>query len=921
MQALEATAFEPDSNETIALVWRTGVCAHLVIDGTCPSSAGQVVVSHSLASINGWHIGQRVIFPVWGTLTMTGVYTAPMAGDDYWFDRAIVYFPYENPTRHAGRGAPPPVYDAMFTPRATVDDAGPSAQGTAVASAVLDNRSVRPGDIDALAGAMSRLVGDQQFSQLNAVASSDIPATLVTVRTAWSSLAVPVLLVTLQLLGLAWLLLFLLVTEAVAARGPEVALAKLRGHGRWRTITFGLSEPAALLAVALPVGALGGWAATALLSHALLRTGTPVDFPGLGWGAATAATAGGLAAVVLASRRALRRPVVDQWRRAGKSQDRSWAIDAILFTGAAAGLTELSLSGRVGSAHRSALSLLAPGLLGVAVAVMASRLLPIVCSAALNRGRRFGLAVFLALRHVARRPGGSRTTIMLATSFALSTFALSAWAVGRENYRRVADAQVGAPTVLTVSSPPGQDLGDLVTAADPDGRMATAVEAYSSNGLVTLAVDPQGWSRIAAGSAAGTGLSRGSLAAALNPPAPPPLVLTGDAVRLQLAVQRLTPAHTGLTIDVGTPSSSSPTPVQFGALPSTGSVTETADMAGCPCTVEDVTLVPDPSLGGTERLQGTVTLQGVEVRDASGWRHVDAGLSDEARWHASASGNQEATVAAGPSGLRWTFSLPGVNDATVLYVDRPMPLPAIAASSVTGHKTGPFTATGLDGQDLPVDVLAVVTALPGAPANGVVVDRRYAELAAAGTVVEVEQQVWLARGTAAEVVPRLEAEGVTILATRTQAGTAAAFNRQGPGLATALFFAEAAAAAILAAGGAILGLYVSARRRRYELAALAASGLTRRTLLGAVAAEQLIVLAFGLLVGIATGWAAAVVALRDVPEFLTTPVAPSLSSVPPVGQVVTVLAAAVAMVLAATVVSSATIVRGVRLDQLREPPA
>ncbi|MGH9125497.1 MAG: FtsX-like permease family protein, partial [Acidimicrobiales bacterium] len=142
-----------------------------------------------------------------------------------------------------------------------------------------------------------------------------------------------------------------------------------------------------------------------------------------------------------------------------------------------------------------------------------------------------------------------------------------------------------------------------------------------------------------------------------------------------------------------------------------------------------------------------------------------------------------------------------------------------------------------------------------------------------------------------------------------------------PGLASVLFLADGAAAAALAAGGAILGLYLSARRRRYEYAALTATGLSQRTLRRALAAEQIAVLAFGMVVGVATGLVAAAVALPAVPEFVTVPLAPALTHRPPAGEMALVLAAAVLVVLLAAGGAAVALTRGVRLEQLREAPA
>jgi ABC-type antimicrobial peptide transport system permease subunit len=156
---------------------------------------------------------------------------------------------------------------------------------------------------------------------------------------------------------------------------------------------------------------------------------------------------------------------------------------------------------------------------------------------------------------------------------------------------------------------------------------------------------------------------------------------------------------------------------------------------------------------------------------------------------------------------------------------------------------------------------------------------------------------------------------------RSAAAVAADYARQGPALASVLFLADAAAAALLAAGAAVLGLHLSARRRRYEYAALSASGVPRRTLRRAVLTEMGLVLGFGTVIGVATGLLAAVLALRTVPEFVVTPAVPPLSYVPPATPLVILLGSAVALLAVVAVTSSILLIRGVSLDQLRETPA
>jgi putative ABC transport system permease protein len=398
--ALEASVETAD--ETVPLVWRSGVCAHLrFIAGRCPEGAQQVAVSSSLAFLNHWHLGRRITVQGWKPLVITAEYsiTVSATAASYWFNAGTRYFPYETGTGSKPSSVP---YDAMFTPEATIDNGPATAQGNDVVDMSLIPGHLRGADLPGLAAAMNAMLLDPVLTEEGATVESDIGATLSFIRASWQTVAVPIVLITLQLLILAWLLLFLIVTDAAEARGPEVALAKLRGRGRWRTLFFGLSEPVILLAIAIPVGTAAALGLTAALGHILLRPGTPVGLPPLAWAGAAIAAGGGLVAVAIAARRTLRRTVVEQWQRAGRgAAERGWVVDAILLTATVAGLIELRVSGQIGSARQGALGLLAPGLLGIAVAVVASRLLVVVCQAGFGVTRRRGqIGPFLALRHV-----------------------------------------------------------------------------------------------------------------------------------------------------------------------------------------------------------------------------------------------------------------------------------------------------------------------------------------------------------------------------------------------------------------------------------------------------------------------------------------------------------------------------------------
>jgi putative ABC transport system permease protein len=428
IEDLEGSGSYDGEQTPLPVDWRSGVCAQLRIRGSCPTAASQVIASQSMARTFSWHIGQVLKVGGWPPFTITGFYQIPDVLRDYWFGRGPTYFAMElGPAGANARNPAGSTLDALFTSQATMAAVPPTAQGTGVLDYRLVTGAVRPADVPGLQSGIAGLVNSTQLQLDQVVVGSAIPDSLAVIEASWRTVLVPVWLITAQLLSVSWLLLFLAVTDAIQARGPEIALARLRGRGRWRTLAFGLSEPALLLLLALPLGVFVAWAATLGLSSLLLSPGTPVAMSPEGWLAAAAATAGGLIAVIIAARKTVRRPVVEQWRRAGRSAtDRGWVVDAILLTGAAGGLLELAVNGGIGSAGHSVLSLLVPGLLGLAVAVVASRLLPLACRAAFRRtGRRGGLGTYLAVRHIARRPGGIRTTIVLATAFALAAFAVT----------------------------------------------------------------------------------------------------------------------------------------------------------------------------------------------------------------------------------------------------------------------------------------------------------------------------------------------------------------------------------------------------------------------------------------------------------------------------------------------------------------
>jgi hypothetical protein len=589
-------------------------------------------------------------------------------------------------------------------------------------------------------------------------------------------------------------------------------------------------------------------------------------------------------------------------------------FDAIVLTGAVAGLLQLAIGGTLGGARHSALALLVPGLLGLAVAVVGSRLLPAICRALFNRTRTSGtLGPFLAVRHIARRPGGTRTTMILGTAIALATFSLASWSTADRNRTRVADVTIGAPAVITVAPTIGTSLADVVDKIDPSGHEASAVLRFDSGSDVLLAVEEERFARVAHWSAASVG-DPAALLAGLHPAATDPVVIDGDSVRVHLQTHDLVPVGAAMSFDIVATGGTSPTPVSLGTIDAkSGNVTLTGSAAGCPCLLRDVQLTP--AAGTATPMKGTVTIRKVESRSDSGWHEVD-GATDAQRWVDAE--DQRVQITTDPDGMHWRFFSPVRNPPTLTLHDRPDPLPAVVANARAGGNAVIHT-TGLDSHELVVSAVQTPDIIPSAASTGVIVDITYASRAAYNNISPAAAQVWV-RGDVDRIKSGLHDAHVPILSTETSGSLDEELGRQGPGLASVLFVADAAAAAILAALAAVLSLSAAARRRRYEYAALAATGASSRTLFTALLIEQLVVVGFGVVVGIGAGLAATVLAGGSVPQFVVPQPEPLLGNMPSIWLMVATLGVGYVLVLGSAVLAAAALLRSVTPEQLREAP-
>ncbi|MFI6478596.1 FtsX-like permease family protein [Nonomuraea sp. NPDC050663] len=913
---IETQGLLPAEDMNIPLIWQEGQCAHLkMLEGRCPQAPLEVIVSAAF----GEKMGEKVTFANIVTeiggrpaeLTVVGVYRPVSHGDPFWFGRGM-FTTVEGATGDQRRAEP---FFVTRETRSAVTLAGSSRNWTNYAILGIDLAKVEGEDLETIAAMQASAVALGRQTQ--AAVFSRVDDVIKVMRAQASTLSVPTYVVIGQLVALAWLLLFQTVGDLVKARSQEIALARLRGHSLARVWRFALTEPLLLLAIAFPLGLLAGRGAADLMIGALLP-GVPLTVPATAPLAGAAALAGGLVAALASAWRTARRPVTEEWRRTPRRARPGWVIDAVVLALVGLGLVELLTAGVISDASgQRAGALAVPALLALALALLARRLLPVLVRAffGLTR-RRGGLGAFLALRQVARGTVTAGSTVILATAFGLATFAVCAWTATTGNYAETARFHLGAPSVIEVTPVRPHELAEAVKAADPTALVAAPVVRVSGS-VQMVATDPIRFTSVATWDpelAAGRQIADAT--GAIRAPAMPRAWLTGDRVRF-------TVSHPGLGQDmavrlmmtVSVPNRIGPIVLPVAHLTGRSSVREWNLPPACRterCELRalrgelDYLSIVEPAPEPTSEVF-PVTVAKLEIRQGGAWREVDAGLTSGNRW----TGEGQATE----DGLRVDVS--DFTNSSIRMATFPEELPAIV-TGVPGRSPVP----GLDGLNT-VGVKAEVPtwAAPGLTGTGAIVDLEYADRIAYGLHSRARFEVWVSEGQAARIAEALTAQGMGVVSVTHLADLQARFAGEGPGLALLLLLVSALAAAVLALGRTVLALYSSARRRRYELAALAASGAGLRSLRAALLVEQLITVGAGMLTGLGAGMLAARVALERIPQFAEPPTTPPMPFEIAPGPVALLVGGGVLVSVVAAVVVSEVLLRGIQVDRLREAQA
>ncbi|RIX28156.1 ABC transporter permease [Amnibacterium setariae] len=896
------------------LVWRDGVCAQVrLVAGRCPTGADEAMVSERAASYRdvGWKPGARLTMTATdGTaavVRIVGVYRPISTASPAWSGQIF----FQSGIDSYGT----PFTDAVFTTRAVFESLPKDALVEQAVDLPLDAASVRLADLPALRAQVAALRPAARDVGLNA--STELAGVLRRADAVHARIDVATALVVLQLCVLGWLVLHRVLVDAVEARSADIALAKLRGFGRGALVRFGLGEPIALLLLAVPAGAAVAFAAATALTRAALLPGTPVVFPWQAWLALAAAVAGGVAAVVQSAWTALRRPVLEQWRRTRSAPRGSRAgllADAAVAVLAVAAFVVLRLVGPAAGP----LTLLGPGLLVAAAGFTGARLLPLVLRPAVPAtvaSRRIPL--FLAVRQVVRRPAGLRLVALLTVATGLAVFGVGGQAVAADNRQARAAAEVGATRVERLQVAPGEDVLGKVAAADPAGRWAAAAATWLPSGGqdvlgTVIAVDAR---RLAAAEAPAAGVvPPARLAALTRTGTVDPLVVRGRTLVLRATVSGTTGGPLPhVVLEVRAPGGR---PVE---VPSSSLRTGTHDYrATIPCadgcSLTGIGLSRSVYAEGV--VAGTAVLHGIEVDG----RAVDAGFRDRRGWHAAVpQGTASDRLRVTSDGLEDRFRSDDGGTGGITQGDVVDPVPAVVAGD-GARRTGvgdALTVASVDGATTRLRVQSDTGVLPVVLDDGVLVDLRSFSAALPGFGFDAVWSVWLGPHAPPDALQRLQRAGLVLDGGTTLADRRAELSREGPALALLLLAVCAVAGALLAMGGTAVSIGAAVRRRSYEAAALGTVGIRRRQLYGAALVEQLLLLGSAVVVGVPAGILALVLALPAVPQSNEASPVP-LALLPSPAPIVLCAAVLVLLVGATVLVSASRVVRAASSSRLRE---
>jgi hypothetical protein len=852
---------EPGRRQATApLAYREQACEHVIVEGRCPSAAGEVMMSARTARFLKLKSGDTFIFgsfelktPV--NLKISGLYRPASPTDTYWAGGGGL-IATEIPG-NAPPDATEPYEDVLLVSAAGFDRLE-LRNATAFTDRVAHGAvfvEMSPADLIARLDAAKR-ASENQNQTLNT--RLDWLANRVDRDQRLIYVGVPA--GASQLLLLCWFALYLAVKYTGEDRRPDIGLLKLRGARRSRVWALVAGQSALPMLIGAALGIPLGYVAARLLAGAISSTDIAAQARSIAIGAAALAVLGALATALLAERKALAADVNDLLRRV-PARRRAWrdVADLVIVAVAVAAVYQLRTRATGDPGYTAGIALLAPGLAALAFALIAARAVTVFADRLVPGALRAGrpAAVLVAI-YLARRPGVHRLCALLIVTVALVGTAGLGWRSGSQAAEVRAALDVGADRVLTVRAETRAALLAAVRGADPSGRYAMAAVEYSAGGqLPALLVDSTRLAAVARWRPDYGFATAKAAAAALHPPAAEPVRVSGDRLAVEATVERRADPRADIFLDaILADGTGHRLPARLGPL--------TADQKRFEAPTSACTAAPHcrlVSLAVVETLSETtftartgvaITVHRLDQVAPDGPVVQPAALADRARWRPGSSATQpNLVITSAPSGLALTVapvSPVGLRDPGVYPMDSPSPLASIRATPPEPLLPGDPRVT-LGGITVPEQQVATATRLPRLGTKGVLIDLEYADRLGADFGSGDALQVWLTGGAPARVVTALRSSGIEVVSEETIAGVADRYTRLGPPLALRFTLVSTIAGLALAAGALAVVAAVERRPRAAELAALRAQGAPAKLTQQVASGGYLVLIGVSLVLG------------------------------------------------------------------------
>ncbi|MFD0593460.1 hypothetical protein ACFQZ4_13765 [Catellatospora coxensis] len=459
------------------------------------------------------------------TLRVTAVYDVDGAGggltDSYWAGRREL------------TPVPLRVENPVFTVPDTLQTLGADTF-QATLDHVADLTAMSPDDVEALA----RTLRSAEEPGRGIAVTGGLSRLLPQIVADRDTVAVPVVVGAVLLLGVAWWVLLLGAGHAAAERRTQAVLGALRGAPARHRAALTAGPGVLTVLVALPVGLVLGRSLAQLLAWATMAAPGPVPLSATALAVAGGLTLAVLVSVVFAQVRVHRGGVLDALRQvpARRGAAGGIAVVVVVVLAVAAAWQLRTGDAQVLGLAETVLPAAAPVLMLVAAGLVAARTVRPLAGLLGRAGLRTGrVGTALGALYASRRPGMDRLVALVVIVMALLAQAAYGWQGLQGAEQEQARLALGAAEVVRVRAPSRAALLHLVRQADPAGDWAMAVARQESSTGTTVAVDTARLARVAYWPA-GAGVPADRVARQLRPTANPSLRITGAALLLDLTM-------------------------------------------------------------------------------------------------------------------------------------------------------------------------------------------------------------------------------------------------------------------------------------------------------------------------------------------------------------------------------------------------